>query len=162
MRLFIFNIMRRFVLFYKRMEMQSLKKALKSCGEDVHIGINSDITSQNVSIGNHTSLGRDTRIMSAGAEVKIGSYVMFGPNVTLISGDHRTDMIGRYMATVSSNEKLPENDLDIIIEDDVWIGANSTILKGVTIGTGSIIAAGAVVTKNIPPYSVAGGYLRIS
>lgn len=51
MRLFIFNITRNFVLFYKRMKVQALKKALKSCGEDVHIGINSDITSQNVSIG---------------------------------------------------------------------------------------------------------------
>lgn len=45
----------------------------------------------------------------------------------------------------------------MVIEDDVWCGANVTILKGVTIGRGSIVAAGAVVTKSFPPYSIIGG-----
>ena len=45
----------------------------------------------------------------------------------------------------------------MIIEEDVWFGANVTILKGVTIGRSSIIAAGAVVTKDVPPYSIVGG-----
>ena len=58
---------------------------------------------------------------------------------------------------VSDNEKLPNNDLPVVIEDDVWCGANVTILKGVTIGHGSIVAAGAVVTKSFPPYSIIGG-----
>ena len=48
---------------------------------------------------------------------------------------------------IEVQEKLPENDADVTIEDDVWIGANSTILKGVTIGRGSIVSAGSVVTK---------------
>ena len=82
---------------------------------------------------------------------------MFGPGVTIITGDHRTDMIGRYMKTVGDNEKLPENDKDVIIENDVWVGANVTILKGVEIGEGSIVAAGSVVTKSVPPYSIVGG-----
>lgn len=50
---------------------------------------------------------------------------------------------------VSDNEKLPNNDLPVVIEDDVWCGANVTILKGVTIGHGSIVAAGAVVNRHI-------------
>ena len=58
---------------------------------------------------------------------------------------------------VSDNEKLPNNDLPVVIEDDVWCGANVTILKGVTIGHGSVVAAGAVVTKSFPPYSIIGG-----
>ena len=45
----------------------------------------------------------------------------------------------------------------VVIEDDVWVGANVTILKGVTIGHGSVVAAGAVVTKSCPPYSIIGG-----
>ena len=61
------------------------------------------------------------------------------------------------MISVKDSEKLPENDQDVIICDDVWIGANVTVLKGVNIGCGSIVAAGEVVTKNIPPYSIAGG-----
>lgn len=52
---------------------------------------------------------------------------------------------------------MPQNDAPVIIEDDVWAGANITILKGVTIGRGSVIAAGAVVTKSCPPYSIIGG-----
>lgn len=54
-------------------------------------------------------------------------------------------------------EKRQENDLPIVIEDGVWCGANVTILKGVTIGKDSIVAAGAVVTKSFPPYSIIGG-----
>ena len=55
------------------------------------------------------------------------------------------------------DDKLPENDMPVVIEDDVWCGANVTILKGVTIGRGSVIAAGAVVTQSFPPYSIIGG-----
>ena len=58
---------------------------------------------------------------------------------------------------ITVKEKLPENDAPIVIEDDVWCGANVTILKGVTIGRGSIVAAGAVVTTSFPPYSIIGG-----
>lgn len=52
---------------------------------------------------------------------------------------------------MDSHEKLPENDAPVIIEDEVWCGANVTILKGVTIGRGSVVAAGAIVTKSCPP-----------
>lgn len=82
---------------------------------------------------------------------------MFGPNVTIRGGNHRTDLVGRYMITVKDVEKLPENDKDVIIEDDVWVGCNVTILKGVIISKGTIVAAGSVVTKSFPPYSIIGG-----
>ena len=58
---------------------------------------------------------------------------------------------------MDSVEKLPENDAPVIIEDDVWLGCNVTILKGVTIGRGSVVAAGAVVTKSCEPYSLIAG-----
>ena len=69
-----------------------------------------------------------------------------------MGGDHRTNVVGAYMYDVT--EKLPENDLDVVIEDDVWVGANVLILKGVTIGRGSIVGAGSVVVKSVPPYTV--------
>lgn len=53
--------------------------------------------------------------------------------------------------------KDPDNDQDVIIEGDNWIGMNTTILKGVTIGRGCIVAAGAIVTKSTPPYSIVAG-----
>ena len=80
---------------------------------------------------------------------------MFGPRVTVITGNHRTDVVGKPMIEVT--EKLPENDQDVVFEGDNWIGANVTILKGVTIGEGAVIAAGAVVTKNVDGYSIWGG-----
>ena len=67
------------------------------------------------------------------------------------------DVIGRYMKDVGHDENLPENDQDIILEGDNWIGANSVILKGVTICRGAVVAAGAVVTQDVPPYSIVGG-----
>jgi len=91
-------------------------------------------------------------LCSTSAKLIIGSYINIGPNVTIISGDHRTDVIGMYMKEVPEDMKLPENDQDVAIEDDVWIGTGTIILKGVRIGKGSVVAAGAVVTKGVPPY----------
>lgn len=95
--------------------------------------------------------------MSTRAKLRIGNDVMFGPGVTIVTGDHRIDLPNRTMISVRDNEKLPENDQDVIIENDVWIGANVTILKGVTIHTGSVVSAGAVVTKDVEAFSIVGG-----
>lgn len=75
----------------------------------------------------------------------------------MISGNHRIDIPGKYMSEVTDAMKRLEDDQDVVIEDDVWIGCNAIILKGVTIGTGAVIAAGAVVTKDVAPYSIVGG-----
>ena len=83
--------------------------------------------------------------------------MIFGPKPTIITGDHRIDLIGKHIINITDEEKLPDQDLPVIIEDGVWCGANITILKGVTIGRGSVVAAGAVVTKSCPPYSIIGG-----
>ena len=135
-----------------------IKHSLASCGRGVYIPSGCFFLGiQNVSIGNNVSLSEGTTILSTRAKVIIGNDVMFGPNVTIISGNHRVDLVGRTMISVKDEEKLEENDQDIIIEGDNWLSANCTILKGVTIGFGSVVAAGAVVTKSIPPYSIVGG-----
>lgn len=58
---------------------------------------------------------------------------------------------------VRDDNKLPENDAPVVFEGDNWIGANAMILKGVTVGEGAVVAAGALVTKDVPPYTVVGG-----
>lgn len=58
---------------------------------------------------------------------------------------------------IDVKDKRPEDDQPVVIEEDVWVGARAMILKGVRIGRGAIIAAGAVVTRSVPPYAVAGG-----
>lgn len=141
--------------YHNRIVIPTMCKRFKECGINISIGRQSEITCENVSLGNNVHLGLRTCIMSTRAEVKIGSDVMFGPGVTIITGDHRTDIVGRTMYSITNDEKKPENDEDVIIGNDVWIGANVTILKGVRIDDGCVIAAGSVVTKSTP----AGGVI---
>ena len=82
---------------------------------------------------------------------------MFAPRVTIVTGDHRIDLPNRFMDSVKDNEKLSENDKDVVFEGDNWIGTGTIILKGVTVGKGSVIAAGSVVTHDVPKYSIVGG-----
>lgn len=108
-----------------------------------------------ISVGDDVYIGPGALLTSAESRITIGSKVMFGPNVSLVGGDHNTSVIGHFMYDV--HDKRPKDDLPITIEDDVWIGSGVTVLKGVTIGRGAIVAAGALVTKTVPPYTVAGG-----
>ena len=135
------------------------KRNMKHCGKRVYIRpMSSDFKGiENLSVGDDTIIPKGSVFYCTRAELKIGSKVLFGPNPTIITGDHRIDVIGKYIADVTDAEKLPNQDAPIVIEDDVWCGANVTILKGVTIGRGSVVAAGAVVTKSCPPYSILGG-----
>jgi acetyltransferase-like isoleucine patch superfamily enzyme len=122
------------------------------CGRNVKIGYGCQLSHECIELGDDVYIGPGATFMSGISIIRIGNKVMFGPNVTIMGGDHRTNVIGSYMYDVK--EKMPENDRDVVIEDDVWIGANALILKGVTIGRGSIIGAGSIVVKNVPPYSI--------
>lgn len=132
------------------------KGSMKFCGKHVYIRpSSSDFKGLwNLSVGDYTSIPKGSVFYCTEAPLIIGKKVIFGPRPTIITGDHRIDVVGKYI--MDSNDKLPENDAAVVIEDDVWTGANVTILKGVTIGRGSVVAAGAVVTKSCPPYSIIG------
>ena len=115
---------------------------------------NSTFSYGTIELGNDVFIGPRAYFSSI-TKIKIGNKVMFGPNVTIIGGDHNTKEIGKYMFDIE--QKLPENDLPVYIEDDTWIGTGVTILKGVTIGQGAIVAAGSLVLKNVNPYTIVGG-----
>ncbi|RGU64905.1 acyltransferase [Paraprevotella clara] len=133
------------------------KRSMRHCGKDVYLRpMSSDLKGLwNLSIGDGSSIPKGSTFYCTEAPLTIGKKVIFGPHPTIITGDHRSDVVGKFI--MDSNEKLPENDAPVIIENDVWCGANVTILKGVTIGRGSIVAAGAVVTRSCHPYSIIGG-----
>lgn len=133
------------------------KNMMPQCGKDVYLENHCDGNWNNIYCGTDIHIGRNNLFLCALAPIEIRDHVMFGPNVTVITGDHRTDLIGRYMTSVRNEEKLPENDQAVVFEGDNWIGANVTILKGVRIGKGAIVASGAVVNKDVPPYSIVGG-----
>ena len=135
------------------------KRAIKSCGRGVYLRpMSSDFKGlENLSIGDGTSIPKGSTFYCTKAPLTIGKKVIFGPKPTIITGDHRIDIRDRYIIDITDDEKLPENDLPVTIEDGCWIGANVTILKGVTIGHDSVVAAGSVVTKSCEPYSIIGG-----
>lgn len=122
-----------------------------------NIGININIQKNvyfgkgnNISIGDNSGIGEDS-ILGQDDEIRIGNNVLIGPRLMIFTQNHnfsdRTKLIREQGAT-----RKP-----VKIEDDVWIGARVIILPGVILGRGSVVAAGAVVTKSCPPYSVIGG-----
>lgn len=76
--------------------------------------------------------------------------------LTVVTGNH-LQIVGVPYRCIPDKDKPEGLDEDVVVEEDVWIGCNVTLLSGVNIGRGSIIAAGAVVTKSFPPYSLIGG-----
>lgn len=133
------------------------RRCFRSCGSNVYLRPSlSDFKGiENFSIGNNVSIPRGAVFYSMEANLIIKDNVIFGPKPTIITGDHRIDVIG--VPIIDSHVKLTENDADVVIEEDVCTGANVVILKGVTVERGSVIAAGAVVNKSVPPYSIVGG-----
>lgn len=112
---------------------------------------------KNIELGNKVSIGYGCLFMCTKAKISVGSNVMFGPKVTIITGGHIYDRIGTFMCDVKKTSEDIGYDKDVVFEGDNWIGSNTTILKGVHVGRGAVIGAGSVVTKDVPPYSVVGG-----
>lgn len=135
-------------------ESAKYKKGLAKCGKNVRIGRNCKMIPSHVSMGDNVSIGEGSWLMASIAHIHIGNNVITGPNITIRGGDHRFDIVGRYIIDVKDSEKLPENDADVYIGDDVWIGQHAVILKGVHIGEGCIIGAGSIVAKDVPPYTI--------
>lgn len=101
-----------------------------------------------VTIGEHSALNAGAATIG---KVTIGSAVRIASYAVLVGENHGTDDLDLPIAI------QPLTSLGIVVEDDVWIGANVTILDGVTIGSHSVVAAGAVVSKDVPPWSIVGG-----
>ena len=101
---------------------------------------------QNISMGKNVTVNSGCRFQDQGG-IKIGNGVLIGHNVVMATINHDENPLKRASMTFKP----------IVVEDNVWIGSQSTILQGVTIGYGSIVAAGAVVTKDVPPMTIVGG-----
>lgn len=135
-----------------------IKRSMGYCGKNVMIKPSTSVFKglHNIYIAGDVRIARYAVIYTTRAKVIIGEKVGIAPYLKIITGNHRTDHIGYFMFD-GEVEKRVEDDKDVIIEGDSWFGINVTILSGVTIGRGTVIAAGAVVTKSCPPYSIIGG-----
>lgn len=105
-------------------------------------------------VGNYNFFGKYTTITKA----KIGNYCSVAPFVTIGPGEHDIDggSTSERVNKFFPNRKSLTNG-KVIIGNDVWIGVNAVILRGVTVGDGAVLAAGAVVTKDVPAYAIVGG-----
>lgn len=110
----------------------------------------------NVFISDNTGIGSGAYITALNAKFIVKGFCAIAENLTVHTGNHAR-LVGKFVTEISEKTKPEGYDQDVIIEKDVWIGANVTILAGVHIGRGATIAAGAVVTKDVPPYSIFGG-----
>ena len=125
------------------------KSLLGHHGKDFYLANNVVITSpQEVTFGNHCAVNEFVHILGGGG-VAMGDGVWIASHSSLISVTHPTDVefIGDHPNIVAP----------IVIEDHVWIGSRATILPGVKLGKSCVIGAGAVVTKDVPPYAIVTG-----
>ncbi|MGA2121747.1 MAG: acyltransferase [Methanoregula sp.] len=150
-----------FHFFYRQIRNYLLKKIYSPFfgghGKNFSFDPDGEYYYSNIFVGDNVSLGSRPTLIASLSKIQIGNNVIFGPEVTIIGGNHNTSYVGKFIVDVTDSDKKPENDLGVIIEDDVWVGARAIILNGVKIGRGSIVAAGAVVTHNSPPYSIIAG-----
>lgn len=133
-----------------------------SIGENVCVGPYSEIVvlkstsyssiKGNLSIGNGVVIGSGANIRAAGGVIAIGNNALLGQRVSLIAANHMLENNAPYRDLPWDTEKT-----GVILGENVWIGTGATILPGCTIGNNSVVAAGAVVTKNIPSDQVWAG-----
>lgn len=132
----------------KHLRVVFARMVLKNCGKSVNIEQNAYFTPE-VSLGDYSGIGVACEIYGP---VTIGNNVMMGPECVIYTNGHRHDRTDIPMIEQGLTEVEP-----VSIGDDTWLGRRVMIMPGVRIGRGCVIAAGAVVTKDIPEYSVAGG-----
>lgn len=142
---------------WSRLIMFAYRSRFFSCGQRVIFDpINSYFSYKSVAVGDFVFIAGGAWMSAAPSSmIEIGSCVMFGPRVTILCGDHVMRDVGipMYFARKDIDSKFS----GVTIKNDVWVGANVTILKGVVVGEGAVIAAGSVVTKSVPSYSIVAG-----
>ena len=127
-----------------------------------------------VRVGSQVSIGRCSYLSTdcvVESNVRIGRYFSIAPQVYIAPGEHDTNsatthplMYDPFWRKLLSIEEKPEyssrmdsDARETVIGNDVWIGIRATVMRGVTIGDGAVVAAGAVVTRDVPPYAIVGG-----
>ncbi|MBA9025655.1 acyltransferase [Peribacillus huizhouensis] len=138
----------RFSFFSKQIRQICGKMLLDRCGKNVNIEKGASFSSR-VTIGDNSGIGIRASILGP---CHIGNDVMMGPDCVVYTRNHKFDRIDIPMWKQGFYDEEP-----VIIGNDVWIGGRVTILPGVKIGNGVIVAANAVVTKSVPNYAVVGG-----
>lgn len=133
-----------------------LKFKLKNCGNNFKIGYKSELKNpQYFTIGSNFFSGPyGYFVTNKHIPVIIGNHVMFGPFCKIFGGDHDMEYLDNHIRFAPEKNEISKN---ITIEDGVWVGANTTILKDSFISEGAVVSSGAIVNSYIPPYCIAYG-----
>ena len=123
-------------------------KVIKHCGKNVNIEKHAEFTPE-LSVGDNSGIGVNCQLYGP---ITIGNNVLMGPEVVIYTQNHKYES---KKETIISQGYQPFK--PVTIGDDVWIGRRAMIMAGVSIGSGAVIAAGSVITKDIPEYAVVGG-----
>lgn len=144
---------------WNRMLIIYYRNKFAECGSQVTFTpLASNIYYEHVSVGDCVHIGPGALLMATKeSHIFIKDKVLIGPEVSIVAGNHSTHILGKLMYDYKIEDKLSSDDEPVVIENDVWIGTGAIILKGVTISRGAIVAAGALIIKNVPPYSIVGG-----
>ncbi len=132
----------------KKLRELCAKLIICKCGKNVNIEKGAVLPSS-LELGDNSGLGLNARISG---KTIIGNNVMMGPNISIFTRNHSFERID-----IPMNQQGFSNEKPVVLSDDVWIGANVTILPGVHVGTGAILGAASVVTKDVPDYAIVGG-----
>jgi acetyltransferase-like isoleucine patch superfamily enzyme len=139
----------------RRLRMYVFRPLFASHGCNFHFDPDGFYSYENIHVGDNVNLGYKPILIAGNSQIHIGNKVMFGPQVMLVGGTHNATVVGSFMIDV--REKTPNDDLGVKIEDDVWVGARSIILRGVNLARGTIVGAGSLVNRSTPPYAIVGG-----
>lgn len=135
-----------------------IKTNMGQCGQNVMLKPRTSVFKgiENFFFSDDIRIARYAVIYATRAKVVIGPKTGIAPYLKIIAGNHRFNKVGNYMFD-GDYEKNADDDKDVVLEGDHWIGINVTILSGVTVGRGAVVAAGSLLTKSVPPYAIVGG-----
>lgn len=146
----VFPVLHGIAALYRLGAVEHHRRRFAATGSRVTFDPTTSVLSyEQIEVGRNVSIGAGAYFYGP---IKVGNDVMFGPYVHVQAGYHRVDLIG---ATIRESGGAPL--APIVIEDDVWIAARVTVMKGVTIGQGSVIGTESLVLHDIPPYVIAFG-----
>lgn len=145
----------------RRIQLYKRDKLWRQKNSNNHTVLGKVLGTPNIHVGNNSYGTLNVLNSSECYKLTIGHYCSIAEGVTfVVCADHHTNTISTYPYKVMSlhlqaNEAISKG--DIVVDDDVWLGYGATILSGVHIGQGAVVAAGSVVTKDVPPYAIVGG-----
>lgn len=138
----------RFNFGAKKLRYFFAKNIIKSCGKNVNFEKGATF-GYALSIGDNSGVGVNCEL---NGEIEIGNDVLMGPEVVIYTQNH--EFMNKDVTIFEQEFRAPQK---VVIGNDVWIGRRAIILPGVKVGTGAVIGAGAVVSKDVPEYSVVAG-----